>query len=171
MNASSLPISEIAERTARPERTIGTHWRNPPELIPVVEIILGGTTSAAVAERTVRFVARLGKVPVRVARDVAGFVGNRLQHALWREAIALLQEGAADAREIGSRSDGLPNVRVASGTHGSAPKRRFRRPGPDACSARAYLPTFDPSSEPTPLLVAKATAQGKASRFTDRSIP
>ena len=93
-NSSVLPIGQIAARTSRPERAVGAHWWNPPHLIPVVEIIRGPQTSEAVMERACRFVRSLGKTPVRVERDVPGFVGNRLQHALWREALALASHDA-----------------------------------------------------------------------------
>jgi len=99
-NSSSLPISDIAARARHPERCAGMHWFNPPELIPVVEVISGSQTSPDAADRAVRFTERLGKIPVRVARDVPGFVGNRLQHSLSREAFGLLSDGIASAEEI-----------------------------------------------------------------------
>ena len=92
-NSSVLPITQIAMLTARPERTVGTHWWNPPQLIPVVEVIRGRRTVPEVMQRTVDFLVTLGKTPVRVERDVPGFVGNRMQHALWREALALVSDG------------------------------------------------------------------------------
>jgi 3-hydroxybutyryl-CoA dehydrogenase len=93
-NSSVLPIGQIAARASRPERAVGAHWWNPPHLIPVVEVIRGPQTSEAAMERTCRFVRSLGKTAVRVERDVPGFVGNRLQHALWREALALASDAA-----------------------------------------------------------------------------
>lgn len=99
-NTSVLPITEIALRAERPQRVVGTHWWNPPQLIPVVEVVRGARTSDATMERTVSILEDLGKTPVRVERDVPGFVGNRLQHALWREAIALVADGICDARTV-----------------------------------------------------------------------
>jgi 3-hydroxybutyryl-CoA dehydrogenase len=99
-NSSVLPISQIAARTANPWRAVGTHWWNPPGLVPVVEVIRGQATSEEVMERTAAFLVALGKSPVRVERDVPGFVGNRLQHALWREALALVSEGTYPADEV-----------------------------------------------------------------------
>jgi 3-hydroxybutyryl-CoA dehydrogenase len=99
-NTSVLPITQIAARARRPERVIGTHWWNPPDLIPVVEVVRGAQTSHEFMERTVAIVTDLGKVPVRVEKDVPGFVGNRLQHALWREAIAMVEEGICDAATV-----------------------------------------------------------------------
>lgn len=99
-NSSVLPIGQIAARTAHPERTVGTHWWNPPQLIPVVEVIRGPYTSEAVMRRTAEFLTKLGKTAVRVERDVPGFVGNRLQHALWREALALVSDAVTEASNV-----------------------------------------------------------------------
>jgi len=99
-NTSVLSITQIASRARNPERVVGTHWWNPPDLIPVVEVVRAEHTSNDVMDRTVRILAALGKLPVRVEKDVPGFVGNRLQHALWREAIAMVQEGICDAETI-----------------------------------------------------------------------
>lgn len=99
-NTSVIPVTSIAARVAQPERLVGTHWWNPPDLIPVVEIVRGERTSADVFERTTAIIAGFGKTPVRVNRDVPGFVGNRLQHALWREAIALVADGVCDAETV-----------------------------------------------------------------------
>lgn len=99
-NSSVLPIGRIAARTASPERAVGTHWWNPPHLIPVVEVIRGPHTSEEVMRLTAEFLAALGKTPVRVEQDVPGFVGNRLQHALWREALALVSEEACRPEDV-----------------------------------------------------------------------
>jgi 3-hydroxybutyryl-CoA dehydrogenase len=99
-NTSVLPITAIAARAIRPERVVGTHWWNPPQLIPVVEVVRGAATSNATMNRTTEILHALGKTPVRVERDVPGFVGNRLQHALWREAIALVADGVCDAQTV-----------------------------------------------------------------------
>jgi 3-hydroxybutyryl-CoA dehydrogenase len=92
-NTSVLQITRIAERAARPERIIGTHWWNPPGLIPIVEVVRGRHTSDDTMERTIAALTVMGKTPVRVEQDVPGFIGNRLQHALWREAIAMVDRG------------------------------------------------------------------------------
>ena len=99
-NSSSLPIGEIAAETPNPERAIGTHWFNPPELIPPVEVISGSRTDPAIVARVTAFVKRLGKIAVLVARDVPGFVGNRLQHALSREVFAQVSDGMLDAHSV-----------------------------------------------------------------------
>jgi 3-hydroxybutyryl-CoA dehydrogenase len=96
-NTSVLPVTAIAERAHDPRRVLGTHWWNPPDLIPVVEVVQGRLTGQDVTERVMALLGELGKTPVLVRRDVPGFIGNRLQHALWREAIALVADGICDA--------------------------------------------------------------------------
>lgn len=96
-NTSVISITEIAQKASRPERVVGTHFWNPPTLVPLVEVIPGEHTSAETVERAYGLLAAVGKHPVRVKRDVPGFVGNRLQHALWREAISIVERGIADA--------------------------------------------------------------------------
>jgi len=99
-NSSVIPISAIAERAVDPSRCVGTHFWNPPDLIPIVEVVRGAATSDQTMDRTYAFMEHIGKLPVRVERDVPGFVGNRLQHALWREAIDLVATGVCDAATV-----------------------------------------------------------------------
>ena len=99
-NTSVLPVTQIASEALHPGRVVGTHWWNPPDLIPVVEVVRGAHTDDDTMQETSDLLAALGKLPVMVERDVPGFVGNRLQHALWREAIALVSEGVCDARTL-----------------------------------------------------------------------
>lgn len=99
-NSSVIPISAIAERASDPSRCVGMHFWNPPDLIPIVEVVRGRDTSDDTMDRAFAFAARIGKMPVRVERDVPGFVGNRLQHALWREAIDLVATGVCDASTV-----------------------------------------------------------------------
>lgn len=99
-NTSVISITEIAANTVHKERVVGTHFWNPPYLIPLVEVVRGEKTSAATMDRTFSLLSRVGKHPVRVNKDVPGFVGNRLQHALWREAISIVEHGIADAATV-----------------------------------------------------------------------
>jgi len=99
-NTSVIPITRIMEGLRDRSRALGTHWWNPPYLVPLVEVIGTEWTSAAALAATLALHAAVGKTPVHVKRDVAGFVGNRLQHALWREAIALVEEGICDAETV-----------------------------------------------------------------------
>lgn len=99
-NSSAMRPTEIAARAEHPGRTVGTHWWNPPHLVPLVEVVRGERTADETVERTFDLLAAVGKVPVRVDLDKPGFVGNRLQHALWREAFQLVDEGVCDAETI-----------------------------------------------------------------------
>ena len=99
-NSSVIPITRIAANLPTAERMVGTHWWNPATLIPLVEVIQGDQTSDAVVDATMSLLRSIGKAPAHVKKDVPGFVGNRLQHALWREAIAMVAEGICDAETV-----------------------------------------------------------------------
>jgi 3-hydroxybutyryl-CoA dehydrogenase len=99
-NTSVISITEIAAKAVRRDRIVGTHFWNPPYLIPLVEVIRGEETSPQVVELTVDLLRSVGKHPVKVKKDVPGFVGNRLQHALWREAISIVEKGIADPATV-----------------------------------------------------------------------
>lgn len=99
-NTSVIPITRIMESLQRRERALGTHWWNPPYLVPLVEVIGTQWTSQTAIDWTMELHRAIGKTPVHVKKDVAGFVGNRLQHALWREAVALVEHGICDAETV-----------------------------------------------------------------------
>ena len=99
-NTSVIPITAIMQNLARRERALGTHWWNPPFLVPLVEVIETQWTSPATVAFTMKLHADAGKKPAHVKKDVPGFIGNRLQHALWREAISLVENGICDAETV-----------------------------------------------------------------------
>jgi 3-hydroxybutyryl-CoA dehydrogenase len=99
-NSSAIPSTEIGRHLRHRERVVGTHFWNPPHLVPLVEVIQNELTSNDVVRRTMALLRGAGKTPVHVRRDVPGFVGNRLQHAMKREAIALIAAGVCDAETI-----------------------------------------------------------------------
>jgi 3-hydroxybutyryl-CoA dehydrogenase len=99
-NTSVIPITEIMNGLKRRERALGTHWWNPPYLIPLVEVIGTQWTSPQAIDFTMKLHAAAGKKPAHVKKDVPGFIGNRLQHALWREAISLVERGICDAETV-----------------------------------------------------------------------
>jgi 3-hydroxybutyryl-CoA dehydrogenase len=99
-NTSVIPITQIMARVKTKHRAIGTHWWNPPFLVPLVEVIQTAETSPEVVASTMALMRQLGKVPVHVKKDVPGFVGNRMQAALWREAISLVENGVCDAETV-----------------------------------------------------------------------
>lgn len=99
-NTSVIPITNIAKPVKIRDRVLGTHWWNPPYLVPLVEVVPISETAESVTTRMVAMLQTVGKEPVRVKKDVPGFVGNRLQHALWREAHALIADGICDAETV-----------------------------------------------------------------------
>jgi 3-hydroxybutyryl-CoA dehydrogenase len=99
-NTSSIPITRLAESTRRPERVLGLHFFGPVPLMPLVEVVKGERTATEVFERGVSFVQSLGKTPVRVQRDVPGFVMNRIFSAAFREAVELVDQGIASIEDI-----------------------------------------------------------------------
>ncbi|MFC1452542.1 3-hydroxyacyl-CoA dehydrogenase family protein [Verrucomicrobiota bacterium] len=112
-NTSGLSITQIASAVTRPARVAGLHFWNPPHIIPLVEVTRGETTSAATARALVDVCRRLGKRPILVRHDVPGFVGNRLQFAVLREALHLLDEGIASADDIDTAMTAGPGLRWA----------------------------------------------------------
>ncbi|HEY8578315.1 MAG TPA: 3-hydroxyacyl-CoA dehydrogenase family protein [Beijerinckiaceae bacterium] len=99
-NTSVMPITQIMSRLRDKSRALGTHWWNPPYLVPLVEVVRTADTSDAAVTRMIDLLTAVGKTAVDVKKDVPGFVGNRLQHALWREAISIVEQGICDARTV-----------------------------------------------------------------------
>ncbi|WP_197246621.1 3-hydroxyacyl-CoA dehydrogenase family protein [Cytobacillus firmus] len=99
-NTSGLSPTEIASETAHPERTVVTHFWNPAHLIPLVEVVRGEKTGDEAVERSFQLLKLMKKKPIEVKKEVPGFVGNRLQYALFREAQYLLEEGIASKEDI-----------------------------------------------------------------------
>ncbi len=99
-NTSVISPTEIALKSKHRERIVGTHFWNPPHLIPLVEVVKARDTSDETMDATMALMADIGKRPVRVKKDVPGFLANRLQHALWREAISIVENGIADPAEV-----------------------------------------------------------------------
>jgi 3-hydroxybutyryl-CoA dehydrogenase len=98
-NTSTFRITEIASAVSKKSRVVGTHWWNPPYLMPLVEITKGAETSEATANKARQFLLELGKAPV-VCKDHPGLIGVRLHAALNTEAIRILEEGLASAEDI-----------------------------------------------------------------------
>ena len=99
-NTSVIPITSIMQGLQKCDRALGTHWWNPPFLVPLVEVIETQWTAPQAVDFTMKLHAAAGKKPAHVKKDVPGFIGNRLQHALWREAIALVEQGICDAETV-----------------------------------------------------------------------
>ncbi len=99
-NTSGIPINTLAGMTKRPELFAGTHFFMPAHLVPLVEVIEGEKTKPEVIKGLMDLLAKLGKKPVHVRKDIPGFIGNRLQHALAREAMSLVEKGVASAEDV-----------------------------------------------------------------------
>jgi 3-hydroxybutyryl-CoA dehydrogenase len=99
-NSSVMSPSEISSDLAHRERFAGTHFWNPAHLIPLVEVIQSDETSDETAKTIMDVLEYVGKKPVLCKKDVPGFIANRLQHALWREAFYMVENGIADAKTV-----------------------------------------------------------------------
>ena len=99
-STSGLSISEMGRQSGFPAQVIGTHFWNPPHLMPLVEVVAGSGTAEETVQATLRFCRAIGKQPVRVNFDAPGFIGNRMLHALWREAIAIVERGIASPEDV-----------------------------------------------------------------------
>jgi 3-hydroxybutyryl-CoA dehydrogenase len=98
-NTSSLPINDLSEFVGRPGRFCGMHWFNPPEWTPGVEVIPSAATAPEIVGRLVEFLSSIGKRPA-VVGDGPGFVANRIQNALFLEAVRCVEEGLASPQEV-----------------------------------------------------------------------
>jgi len=151
-NTSVIPIGQIAARVVSRHRVLGTHWWNPPYLVPLVEVIQAGGTDPAHVARMIALLTGLGKVAVHVKKDVPGFVGNRMQHALWREAIALVDAGVCDAETVDLVVKNSFGRRLAV----LGPLENADLVGTDLTLdiQNSVLPHLDRATEPTPTLKA-----------------
>ena len=157
-NTSGLSLTEMASGIKREDQAIIAHWWNPPHIIPVVEVVKGRYTSDKTLDLVYQLLVSIGKKPVKILKEVPGFLGNRLQFALYREALYCLKEGVASAEDIDM---------AVKGTFG------FRLPtlGPLETSDLGGLDTFlniteylfkeiDRSTEP-PEILREKVKQGK----------
>jgi 3-hydroxybutyryl-CoA dehydrogenase len=110
-NTSTLPVSRLAQRVGRPGRMVITHFFNPAQLVPLVEVLPHPQMTPADVERVMEAMRRIGKHPVRLRQEVPGFVANRLQAALVREAFHLVELGVASLEEIDAVVTEGPGVR------------------------------------------------------------
>lgn len=99
-NTSMLSISDFGSEVQDQGRLIITHWFNPPHIVPVVEVVLAQGTSDQTRENIFELLTRIGKTPVLVQKEIPGFLVNRIQTAMFREVISLLEQGVASAKDI-----------------------------------------------------------------------
>jgi 3-hydroxybutyryl-CoA dehydrogenase len=157
-NTSVIPITKIMQGLRDRTRALGTHWWNPPYLVPLVEVIGTEWTAPQAIDWTMALHKAAGKKPVHVKKDVPGFVGNRLQHALWREAVALVEQGICDAETVDAVIKNAFGRRLAV----LGPLENADLVGTDLTLAihRTVLPDIDRRPGPSPYL-EKLVADGK----------
>ncbi len=149
-NSSSFPISEIGKGLKTQDRMMGLHFFMPAHLIPLVEVVRSVHTDIALAEKVGAIMSELGKRPVQVKKDVIGFLGNRIQGALMREALWLIEEGVASPEDIDA------TVRLSFGFRYAAagPITQKEHSGWDTTCAVAKIiwPDLNNSDGPPPVL-------------------
>lgn len=112
-SSSGLLMTDLQEDCRHPERCVIGHPFNPPHLVPLVEVVAGAQTSPATVERALAIYQELGKRPIHIRREVKGHVANRLQAALWREAVHLVQQGVVSVADIDTAISQGPGLRWA----------------------------------------------------------
>lgn len=152
-NTSAISITEIAEKAEHKERIVGTHYWNPAYLIPLVEVVKTVHVSDLTVERTCAALEKAGKRPVVVNKDVPGFLANRMQHALFREALYIIEQGIADPKAVDDAIKYGFGMRMGI----MAPVTIMDMGGLDLTySIHNYLfPDLNHSTEPAPILREK----------------
>jgi 3-hydroxybutyryl-CoA dehydrogenase len=163
--SSGAPASDVLERVRYRERVIATHFWYPPQLIPLVEVCASPATAPEVLAWTCEAVRACGKEPAVIERELPGFIGNRLQFALLREAWSLWASGAASAEAIDAcvrmsmgRRLGITGPIESADIGGIATMESF---------ARGLLPDLDTSAEP-PAAVVESVARGGIYDWSER---
>ncbi|HHY13697.1 MAG TPA: 3-hydroxyacyl-CoA dehydrogenase family protein [Thermoanaerobacterales bacterium] len=113
-NTSGLSITEICKKVEKKNRFVGMHWWNPPHIILLIEIIRGKETDDETVDVLLELVKKIDREPVIVQKDVNGFIGNRLQFALFREALNIVEQGIASAEDVDKAIKYGPGFRYAS---------------------------------------------------------
>ncbi|MCB2229017.1 MAG: 3-hydroxyacyl-CoA dehydrogenase family protein [Desulfarculaceae bacterium] len=155
-NTSTISIQKIAQGLRHPERVLGTHFWNPPHVVPGVEVIKSPATSDEAFAAMCDLLAEVGKKPIKVLKDVPGFIGNRMQHALWREAIQLVERGIASPEDVDDVVRYCFGLRMAF----LGPLATADLAGLDLTYEihKDFLAELDCSPEPSPLLAEKFRA-------------
>jgi 3-hydroxybutyryl-CoA dehydrogenase len=164
-NTSVISISAIASKSKNRERIVGTHFWFPPYLIPLVEVVKGDETSMDIVNLTYDFMKLAGKHPIKCMKDVPGFVANRLQHALWREGISMVERGIADAATVDEALKNSIGIRLAV----LGPIENADMAGLDLTLAihNTVLKDLEASPDPSPLLKEKV-AKGELGMKTGK---
>ncbi len=155
-NTSAIPIATVAEKVRDKARVVGTHFWNPPHLVPLVEVVQIADENLPAVERTIAILRDAGRHPVHVRKDIPGFIGNRLQHALKREAIALVAAGICDAETI----DDVVKQGFGRRMGVLGPMEQSDLVGLELTSNihKTLMPSLDSTNEPHPYLLARIEA-------------
>ena len=150
-NTSAISVTEIAGKAVHKERIIGTHFWNPAYLVPLVEVIRTKYVSEETVAAVFQLMEEAGKKPVLVKKDVPGFLATRMQHALFREAISIVENGIAEAGDVDDAIKYGFGMRLGV----SGPMEVIDRGGLDLTySIHKYLfPHIESSAEPSKLMV------------------
>jgi len=166
-NTSVMSITEIASKSVHRHRIVGTHFWNPAFLIPLVEIIRTEDTSDLVVDTVYDFLKWAGKRPVKVNKDVPGFIGNRLQHALLREALYIVENGIADAATV----DEAVKYGFGMRTPVLGPMEHADMVGTDlSLSIQSYILKHLASSQEPSIILKDAVAKGDLGFKTGKGI-
>ncbi|MGH9108443.1 MAG: 3-hydroxyacyl-CoA dehydrogenase family protein [Acidimicrobiales bacterium] len=163
-NTSGIPVGALAEPLGtHARRFLATHFWNPPYLVPLVEVVPGKETAPDVVTEVVSLLARAQLKPVRLATDIPGFIGNRLQHALKREAIALVASGICDADTVDTVAKWGFGLRLP--VLGPLEQSDMVGLGLTLAIHRELIPTLDVTAAAHPLLEERVS-QGKLGMAT-----
>jgi 3-hydroxybutyryl-CoA dehydrogenase len=168
-NTSSFMPSRLAEALSRPERLVIAHYFNPPYLIPLVEVVPGPSTSKGTVATLVELLEKVGKKPVFLGREATGFVANRLQMALFREALAIIAQGIAEPEDV----DRVVKYGFGRRLAAAGPFEIFDLAGLDTILAVAsqILPAIagaGPAQDPIPELLRRNVERGNLGVKTGR---
>ncbi|WP_346796859.1 3-hydroxyacyl-CoA dehydrogenase NAD-binding domain-containing protein [Halomonas sp. Bachu 37] len=157
-NTSGIPIDDIGSAMRLPQRFVGTHFFNPADIVPAVEVVPGSHTEAAVVEEACRWLKRLGKRPAVLNTCVPGFVANRIQHAVMRECLSLLEKGVVEAEALDDIVQYSIGIRMA--LNGPLCQRDLNGLDTHLNIARYLYPDLEARQEPAALL-EEYVAQGR----------
>lgn len=166
-NTSSLSLRTLSDALERPQRFAGFHWFNPPEIVALVEVIPGPDTSAQTLRTLVDWASGVGKVPVPISTEIEGFIANRLQYALMREAYALVEGGICGLADV----DKVMRACLGPRWAGVGPFEAMDLAGLDVHLevARRLFPVLSNASEP-PTLLGRLVSQGALGTKTGRGL-
>lgn len=156
-NTSGIPISDMAQAMAHPERLIGMHWSNPPHLIPMIEIVRGGRTTEDVETRLTEIVRAFGYEAV-VEKEIPGFIENRVLYAIMRECLSLIEQGVATREDL----DTCVKWGIGYKLSVIGPMRLLDMAGLDIYeSVASYLNRDLSAASDVPAIVTEMTSQGR----------